>query len=181
MISLSPLDMNPDEVNKILSKYYYSLKNQSSFSSAQKLYQIVNANRDKKNGYHKIRRWLNSQDNYILFSRTLVILLDDYMCTQRGIHNLHEADLFEIGNIAKENDFYRYILVVLDVFSNYLWLHPLKTKTGEGVSTALRTNYQHVKPEKLRTDKDQCLLSKKESDCLRSWELGTLLRRMRLF
>lgn len=112
---------------------------------------------------------MNSQDNYSLLKDPRRSFKRLHVYTT-GIHNLHEADLLEIGNIAKENDFYRYILVVLDVFSKYLWLHSLKTKTGEEVSTALRKIYQHVKPEKLRTDKDQCFLSKKSQTVFK--ELG---------
>ena len=35
------------------------------------------------------------------------------------------------------NDGYSYILMVIDVFSKYLWMRPLKTKTGESVKSAL--------------------------------------------
>lgn len=146
------------QLDKLLRKIYYDAKKPSSFSSAKKLYQVLNAN-GKKAGYHRIRKWLNSQDNYSLLKTPRRSFKRLHVYTT-GIGNLYEADLMEIGNISKENDGYRYILVVMDVFSKYAWLQPLKTKTGHEVSTALRKIFQNTNTEKIRTDKDKCFLSK---------------------
>ena len=40
---------------------------------------------------------------------------------------------------SKWNKGYRYLLMVLDVFSKYGWITPLKDKKGETVSEALKT------------------------------------------
>jgi transposase InsO family protein len=57
---------------------------------------------------------------------------------------------------AKYNDGYRYILVVIDVFSKYWWLRKLKDKKGESVAKAFETIFKEGrKPYKMRTDKGQ--------------------------
>jgi hypothetical protein len=42
----------------------------------------------------------------------------------------------DLVKFAKYNDGYRYILVVIDVFSKYLLLRKLKDKKGESVAKA---------------------------------------------
>ena len=143
--------MNAKQVNELLSKYYYDLDSPAAYSGVDKLYQFVNAN-EKKIGRHRIRRWLNSQDSYSLqkaprrsFKRLRVYTT--------GISNLWDADLIDVKNISQENDGVKYILVVIDVFSRYLWLQPLRDKTGDEVAIAFKTIFREKKPEKLRTDK----------------------------
>lgn len=146
------------EVDKVLKKYYYNVEDPSSFSSASKLYHIVKA-AGKNIGYHKIRRWLNAQDNYSL-QKTPRRSFKRLRVYTTGISNLWDADLMDVQNITKENDGFKYILVVIDVFSRFLWMRPLKSKTGVEVTQAFRTIFKNVQPEKLRTDKDKCFVSK---------------------
>ena len=46
------------------------------------------------------------------------------------------ADLIEVGNIAKSNRGYRYLLTVVDVLSKYAWVEPVKSKTGKDLAAA---------------------------------------------
>ena len=62
---------------------------------------------------------------------------------------------------AKENDEVNYLLVVIDVFSKYVWVRPMKNKTAcsrlEVFDSILS---EGRKPEKLRTDKGTEFLNK---------------------
>ena len=52
------------------------------------------------------------------------------------------------------NKGYRYLLMVLDVFSKYGWIVPLKDKKGETVTEAFKTIFKEGrKPQYLWTDK----------------------------
>ena len=53
-----------------------------------------------------------------------------------GIDEQWVADLIEVINIAKSNRGYRYLLTVVDVFSKYAWIEPVKTKSGQDVTIA---------------------------------------------
>ena len=53
-----------------------------------------------------------------------------------GIDEQWAADLIEVINIAKSNRCYRYLLPVVDVFSKYAWVEPVKTKSGQDVTAA---------------------------------------------
>ena len=46
------------------------------------------------------------------------------------------SDLVDMQKLSKWNKGYKYLLMVLDLFSKYGWIVPLKTKTGLEVSKA---------------------------------------------
>jgi len=52
---------------------------------------------------------------------------------------------------AKFNDGYKYLLTVIDMFSKYGWIIPLKNKTGNATALALKTIFR--KPQRLWVDK----------------------------
>ena len=64
-----------------------------------------------------------------------------------------EADLSYVCNLAKENDNIRYLLFVIDVFSRYLRIEPLKDKTAKSVLSGLKRIILKRKPVRLRVDK----------------------------
>ena len=57
------------------------------------------------------------------------------------VNNIDEiwcSDLVEMQQFSKWNKGYRYLLMVLDVFSKYGWIIPLKDKKGETVTEAFK-------------------------------------------
>ena len=54
---------------------------------------------------------------------------------------------------SKFNRGIKYLLVVIDVFSKYGYLVPLKDKTGKSVASALKTIFKERQPEKMLVDK----------------------------
>ncbi|PSC75938.1 acetyl-synthetase [Micractinium conductrix] len=61
------------------------------------------------------------------------------------------ADLIDLG--AGRDERYRYVLVVIDVFSRYCWLYPLASKTTIGVARHLYFQFMRTQvPAKLQTD-----------------------------
>ena len=55
-----------------------------------------------------------------------------------GVDRIWTADLADLHKYARKNKGYKYILVVLDVFSRYAWARPLKDKTGVSVTEAFK-------------------------------------------
>ena len=54
---------------------------------------------------------------------------------------------------SKYNKGVKYLLTVVDIFSKYGWMIPLKNKTGTEVASALQKVFKERKPEKLWVDK----------------------------
>jgi len=64
------------------------------------------------------------------------------------------SDLVEMQQFSKRNKGYRYFLMVLDMFSKYDWIVPLKDKKGETVTEAFKAIFREGrKPQYLWTDK----------------------------
>ena len=64
------------------------------------------------------------------------------------------SDIVEMQKFSRWNAGYRYLLMVLDVFSKYGWIVPLKNKKGETVMNAFKTIFKEGrKPQYLWTDK----------------------------
>ena len=72
-----------------------------------------------------------------------------------GIDKTCTADLVEMQAFSKSNRGVRYLLTVIDVFSKYGWMLPLKDKTGKSVADAFKEIFKKSKrkPKKLWTDK----------------------------
>ena len=72
-----------------------------------------------------------------------------------GIDKTGAADLVEMQAFSKFNREVRYLLTVIDVFSKYGWMLPLKDKTGKSVADMFKEIFEKSKrkPEKLWTDK----------------------------
>lgn len=70
-----------------------------------------------------------------------------------GKNEQYDVDLADLSTWMNENDGNRYLLIVIDVFSRYLWVEPLKSKTGSEVKKALQKIFNRSKvPEKARSD-----------------------------
>ena len=70
-----------------------------------------------------------------------------------GIDKIWAADLADMTALSKDNEGVNFLLLVIDIFSKYGYLVPLKNKKGETVANALKTIFKERKPEKLWTDK----------------------------
>ena len=79
-----------------------------------------------------------------------------------GIDKIRAGDLVEIQKYSKWNKGIKYLMMVIDVFSKYGWIVPLKDKKTESVSSAFDLIFKKSKrkPEKLWTDKGSEFISK---------------------
>jgi hypothetical protein len=81
-----------------------------------------------------------------------------------------ESDLLDVQSIAMYNYMHRCILSVIDVFSKYLHLVPLKTKCGPSITSAFRSLFHGDDSRRhvwILTDKGKEFLNKHFHDMLR--------------
>ena len=83
-----------------------------------------------------------------------------------GIDKIWAADLADMQAFSKFNRGIKYLLAVIDVFSKYGWLIPLKDKTGKSVASALKTIFKERKPEKMWVDKGKEFYNKDVKDLI---------------
>lgn len=72
----------------------------------------------------------------------------------KGIDDLWQADLAEFILYSRHNKGYKYILVVIDCFSKFLWAIAIKNKSAKVVTNAFKQiiNKSKRKPTNLQTD-----------------------------
>ena len=70
-----------------------------------------------------------------------------------GIDKIWAADLADMQAFTKFNHGIKYLLAVIDVFSKYGWLIPLRDTTGKSVASAFKTIFKERKPGKMWVDK----------------------------
>ena len=93
-----------------------------------------------------------------------------------GINRIFGADLVDMQAFSKSNRGFRYLLNVVDIFSKYGWMLPLKDKTGKSVADALKEIFTHRKPQKLWVAKGREVNNKMSKSCVLNF---TLLRTKR--
>ena len=54
------------------------------------------------------------------------------------VDDIWTADQVDMSPYSRSNSGYKYLLTVIDVFSKYGWIVPLKTKTGKEVAMAFQ-------------------------------------------
>lgn len=72
-----------------------------------------------------------------------------------GIGDTWQMDLMDLNNLSKENGGFSYILVVIDVFTKFVWTRPVKNKTAINVRDALAdiiTKSPYGAPKNIHSD-----------------------------
>ena len=74
-----------------------------------------------------------------------------------SINEQFVMDLVDLQKLAKYNNGYKYLLTVIDVFSKYAWVEPLKSKRATALFDALQRLWTRLgprQPQKVQTDSD---------------------------
>ncbi len=158
-----------------LKDVYYNPSNPASFSGPDKLYRYVRKSGKYVLTRYRIRKWLQRQEAYSLqrpmrrtFARNRIVVT--------GIDDQWSADLMDMVKFAKYNDGIQYILVVIDVFSKYVWLRPLKDKKGYTTAKALRDILNEGRqPMRIRTDRGQEFRAKEVQNLFKEKKINHLL------
>ena len=136
-----------------MQKIYLDPSHPGSFIGANKLYQAIKTEGKHVISLPKIKRWLHDKESYSLnkpirrkFKRLKVIFT--------GMHNQNEADLADMQKFKDKNDGIQFLLVVIDVFTRYICVKPLKTKSEVDVMQGFKNNFLCIaKPRRLCTDR----------------------------
>ena len=162
-------------MEKSLSKLYYEPEQTSAYAGAYHLF------RNTKSKFHKtkVKDWLIEQDAYNQhklvrkkFPRRTYDISNIYDC--------FEADLADFRSIKSFNDNYTYVLFVIDCLSKFLWVEPLKDKSGISVATALRKIFSNNKdklPIIYQTDRGCEFTAKVVQDVFKEYNIEVRLIR----
>jgi hypothetical protein len=120
----------------ILKSIYYDVKNPASFSSVNKLYsaaKLINENITKE----ITENWLSKQETHTIhrlarkkFKRNPIIV--------QKIDEQWQLDLIDFSNLSKYNNHFKYLLVVIDVLSKFVWVEKLYNKSAQSIVEAFQ-------------------------------------------
>ena len=150
-----------------LKSIYFNPAKPGSFTSPSKLYNFVQKDGKHNISKYQIRKWLNKQEPYSLQKinrkpKTTPIIVS-------GIDDQWSADLMDMNKFSDKNDGYKYVLLVIDTFSKYIWLRSLKNKTGNSVKRAFENIFSEGRiPNRIRTDKGMEFRAKEVRNLMKS-------------
>ena len=107
----------------------------------------------KKVKLQDVRDWLRKQQTYTLHKHIRKKFLRRKTVVA-GIDTQWQADLADMSKLSKFNDKHRYSLCIIDVFSKYACVVPIKYKTGKTFVIAFKSVLKNGRsPKSLQTDK----------------------------
>ena len=148
-----------------LKDLYYNPKKAGSYGGVTSLWNAVKAEGNPhKLRYSDIKKWLYKEEAYNLhkpyndkFEREAIIV--------GKIGEQWDSDLIVFDKISQYNKGYKYLVVFIDLFSRYLWIQPLKTKTPDEMVQAMKKVFATTqKPQTIRTDQGKEYTGKKIQD-----------------
>ncbi|MEW8509096.1 MAG: hypothetical protein AB2598_20640 [Candidatus Thiodiazotropha sp.] len=122
---------------KYLKKIYFDPSHAGSFSGPEKLYQTVRKEGKFKIGRKRIKQFLENLEEYAL-QRDIKRKRKRRKVIVSGLDSQWGADLADVQSLSKSNEGIKFWLVVIDVFSKYLFVVTLKDKKASSVVEAFR-------------------------------------------
>lgn len=127
------------EFDKI-DRFYSNVRLPDSYSSIDKLIRNTGLKRTQ------VKKYLEGKESYTLHRQARKRFTRN-IYSVNNIDDLWEMDLADVGNIARYNRGYKYLFMIIDSFSKYLWIVPLKNKTSasiiDGMNKVLKESKRH--------------------------------------
>jgi len=131
----------------LLEEVYFDAGHPAGFGSLQSLVKATNLPEKI------VKQWLRKQRTYTTH-KPVRIRFPTRPYVTRGLDHQWQADLVEMRPFAAENQGYHYLLTVIDMFSRYAMVRPLRRKTANEVMQAFKSIFETEgrKPRYLQTD-----------------------------
>jgi len=155
---MAPRKEGVTKKDQLFKRLFYNPKQPGALSGVSALHDAAvknNKNKRIKISKDDVKKFLQSQDTYTMhklprknFTRRRVIV--------SGPREQFQCDLVDMSKHANENKNYKWILVVIDVFTKKAWAQPVKSKHSADVLSAFKNVFSDVGkplPRKLQSDK----------------------------
>ena len=124
-------------MEKTLTSIYLDPSQPASFGGLDAVYSAVKEKGKNKISRKQVLQWLSQQDVCTLqkparrrYKRRRVIV--------PGIDTQFQADLVELQNLSRYSKGYKHLLTYIDIFSQYAFVLPFKTKQGQELVKAFQ-------------------------------------------
>lgn len=147
---------------EILRQIYYNTKHPAAFGSVSNL---VKASGLSKNA---VERWLRSQPTYTLHKQKRQRFKTSRYYVRKP--NLQfQADLVDYSKFASHNRGYKFMLMIMDLFTRQAWAFPMKSKSGKEVAAIFRPFFREHKTERLQSDEGKEFYNRDVAEVLNAY------------
>lgn len=144
-------EMETGKTRKYLEDNWKSLENPISFRGPSKVSAEIKRTLRVRPNKTTIEDFLAEQDAYTLnFKRRR--RFPKRQVVTNGLNDLAGADLADVSNLSKWNDGVKFLLVVINCFSRFLYLRPVKDKKAVTVAKAMSEILKSLKVRNIWTD-----------------------------
>lgn len=157
----------------MMEQIYSDPKAPGSFGGVEKLRRSVKKLKNIELKQNEVQEWLKKKDTYTKY-RTARRKFKRNPIIAGHIDAQWQGDLAEVGNLASYNDGIRYLLILIDIVSKFVWVEPLSSKSGPVVQAGFANIFKRTKrrPEKLQTDDGKEFLFKGVQAFLKINQIG---------
>jgi IS30 family transposase len=138
----------------IVQEYYENY----NFPGSEKLYRLL-----KKDGHNfkkkDIDDFLAKQKEHEMLKVKQVKKKQTGHITAFTYKENAQMDIFDISKYSKNNKNYKYLLVLIDVFTRKVFLRPLKNKNMDDVMNSLNDIFSEYIPHVITSDSDSSFMS----------------------
>ena len=124
-------------MEKTFEEVYSDPRQPGSFQGPEKLRAGLKKVKNLDAKLDRVKKWIRTKDTYTKFRVARRNFKRNPVIAEH-IDAQWQGDLAEVGNLASHNDGVRYILILIDVVSKFVWVEPLKSKSGPSVVEAFK-------------------------------------------
>src|SRR5690242_12507209 len=135
-----------DKLNEIIKRAFYDPQN--GLISARNLYRKLKPNNPKIT-LKLITEFIKNQVTTQVHTAKKIPLNEYNEIRAPGLGEF-QLDILDLSNYARHNNGFRYILVVVDIYSRYSFIKPIKTKAGSVVLEAMKSIEKEIRNHKVK-------------------------------
>jgi hypothetical protein len=144
---------NKKDIEEYLGTIYFDPLHPGNYSGIQKFWKVVKDDNHYNLTYKQVSTWLKQQESYVRHQPPPKVYPHQKILMS-SMDEQWDADLLVMDQFTRKNSGYKYLAVFIDIFSRYIWVEPMKTKTGnEMVQVLGRIFKKGRKPLSMRTDR----------------------------
>ena len=140
--------INPQQVKsaweRYLEKIYFDPSHPGSFKGVNKLHKTIKDEGKYTIQLSEVKKWLPNQESFSLH-KPLCISFHHLKVIIGGLNDQYKADLADMQKLKDKNDGVQFLLIIIDVFSRFIWVEPLENKLEDTVINAFQRIFQRAK------------------------------------
>jgi hypothetical protein len=144
----------PSNLEKYLQIRYTQIGRPGAFQGARSLYKALKNENRYDITLREITKFLRGQDSWSIYRQNRKHFPRNCILVTK-IGEQYQADLIDFSKdrfVEANDNKYRYILVVQDVLSHYIYLRPVESKASNFMKPAMKSVFDERKCENLVTD-----------------------------